>query len=78
MQNELAEMSELFIFCDGPKADATKQDQERINKVRDLVKKKNWCKKVTIRASHVNKGLADCYCCRCYPNSQSHLVESLF
>ena len=31
MQNELAEMSELFIFCDGPKADATKQDQERIN-----------------------------------------------
>ena len=59
MQNELAEMSELFIFCDGPKADATKQDQERINKVRDLVKKKNWCKKVTIRASHVNKGLAD-------------------
>ena len=59
MQNELAEMSELFIFCDGPKADATKQDQERINKVRDLVKKKNWCKKVTIRESQVNKGLAD-------------------
>ena len=59
MQNELAEKSELFIFCDGPKADATKQDQERINKVRDLVKKKNWCKKVTIRESHVNKGLAD-------------------
>jgi len=58
-QNELAEMSELFIFCDGPKADATKQDQERINKVRDLVKKKNWCKKVTIRESHVNKGLAN-------------------
>ena len=27
MQNELAEMSELFIFCDGPKADATKQDK---------------------------------------------------
>ena len=59
MQNELAEKSELFIFCDGPKADATKQDQERINKVRDLVKKKNWCKKVTIRESQVNKGLAD-------------------
>ena len=30
MQNELAEKSELFVFCDGPKADATKQDQERI------------------------------------------------
>ena len=59
MQNELAEMSELFIFCDGPKADATKQDRQRINKVRDLVKKKNWCKKVTIRESQVNKGLAD-------------------
>lgn len=59
MQNELAEKSELFIFCDGPKADATKQDQERINKVRELVKKKNWCKKVTIRESQVNKGLAD-------------------
>jgi hypothetical protein len=58
-QNELAEMSELFIFCDGPKADATKQNQDRINKVRELVKKKNWCKKVTIRESHVNKGLAD-------------------
>ena len=59
MQNELAEMSELFIFCDGPKADATKQDQERINEVRELVKKKNWCKKVIIRESHVNRGLAD-------------------
>jgi hypothetical protein len=59
MQNELAEMSELFIFCDGPKADATNQDLQRINKVRDLVKKKNWCKKVTIRESQVNKGLAD-------------------
>ena len=59
MQNELAEMSELFIFCDGPKADATKQDQERINEVRELVKKKNWCKKVIIRESQVNKGLAD-------------------
>ena len=59
MQNELAEMSELFIFCDGPKADATKQDQVRINEVRELVKKKNWCKKVIIRESHANKGLAD-------------------
>ena len=59
MQNELAEKSELFIFCDGPKADAKKQDRQRINKVRDLVKKKNWCKKVTIRESQVNKGLAD-------------------
>lgn len=59
MQNELAEMSELFIFCDGPKADATKQDLERINKVRELVKKKNRFKKVTIRESQVNKGLAD-------------------
>jgi len=59
MQNELAEKSELFIYCDGPKADATNQDRQRINKVRDLVKKKNWCKKVTIKESHVNKGLAN-------------------
>ena len=31
MQNELAEKSELFIYCDGPKADAKKEDLDKID-----------------------------------------------
>jgi GT2 family glycosyltransferase len=58
-QNDLASQSELFVYCDGPKTDATKQDQDSIYSVREILKKKQWCKTVTIKESHLNKGLAD-------------------
>jgi len=59
MQNELAEMSELFIFCDGPKPNAIKADLDKIDAVHTLILKKQWCKKVSIKKAEVNKGLAD-------------------
>ena len=59
MQNELAEMSELFIYCDGPKPNATKADLDKIDAVHTIILKKQWCKKVSIKKAEVNKGLAD-------------------
>ena len=59
MQNELAEKSELFIYCDGPKPNATKADLDKIDAVHTIILKKQWCKKVSIKKAEVNKGLAD-------------------
>lgn len=58
-QNDLASESELFIFADGPKVDATVEQIEKIDEVRKVIQKKQWCGKVHIIESEVNKGLAD-------------------
>jgi hypothetical protein len=58
MVNELASDSELFIFADGAKQNATKQTIEKIGQTRKIIKEKKWCKKVTIFESNENKGLA--------------------
>ena len=42
-ENILAEQSELFVFCDGPKADATEEQLKKIEEVRRIVKIKKWC-----------------------------------
>lgn len=57
-QNELADQSELYIFADGPKADATKEAKEKVKEVRQIIRKNNWCKTVHIIESINNKGLA--------------------
>ena len=57
--NELADQSELFIYADGPKINADITQLERIREVRAILREKQWCKKVTIRESEKNKGLAD-------------------
>ena len=57
--NLLADQSQLFVFCDGPKINATNEQKEKIALVRDLVKSKKWCKEVVIYESEVNKGLAN-------------------
>ncbi len=59
MQNELAEKSELFIYCDGPKPNAKKEDLDKIDAVHTIILKKQWCKKVHIIKAEVNKGLAN-------------------
>jgi len=59
MQNELAEKSELFIYCDGPKPNAKKEDLDKIDAVHTIILKKQWCKKVHITKAEVNKGLAN-------------------
>ncbi len=56
--NDLADQSELFIYADGPKADANEEMVSRINEVHSILQKKKWCKKVEIYRSEVNRGLA--------------------
>ncbi|MES1224681.1 MAG: methyltransferase, TIGR04325 family [Bacteroidota bacterium] len=57
-QNELASESDLFIYADGPKENASQKDIDRIKEVRTLLREKKWCRSVTIIESEKNKGLA--------------------
>lgn len=57
--NELADQSVLYIYCDGPKENATEEQIEKIKEVRKVVRKENWCKEVYIIEAEKNKGLAD-------------------
>jgi hypothetical protein len=57
-QNYLADSSLLFIYIDGPKADFTKEQIQRINAVKKVVKEEQWCSEVKIIESKANKGLA--------------------
>jgi hypothetical protein len=56
MQNEGADQSELFIFCEGPKRP---EDQEAIQQVRDLARSKQWCGSVQIIERETNLGCAN-------------------
>jgi len=53
--NPEAQKSELFVFIDGPK---TKQDKEKIEKVKSIIKSKEWCGKISIHQSKQNHGCA--------------------
>jgi len=56
-RNTLANESVLFIFIDGPKPGASEEDKAAIEKVKEVVQEKKWCKEVHIKASEANKGL---------------------
>jgi GT2 family glycosyltransferase len=56
--NDLADQSTLFIYSDGPKPQASEDDIQKINSVRQLIKSKKWCKEVHIIESAANLGLA--------------------
>lgn len=58
-KNNLAAQSILYIYCDGPKENASEESIKNIKKVRQIVKDKQWCKEVFIVESEQNKGLAD-------------------
>lgn len=58
-QNYLAEKSSLYVFCDGPKKGATKEDLLNIEKVSRVVRKKQWCNEVVIQEQEENLGLAN-------------------
>ncbi len=58
-KNTLAEQSVLYIFCDGPKEDASDIEIKHINDVRNVVAEKNWCGEVNIIERQENWGLAD-------------------
>jgi hypothetical protein len=56
--NELADASELFIFADGPKENASPDDRRMIEQTRQVIRQRKWCAKVTIHEADQNKGLA--------------------
>ncbi|MDN3655874.1 sugar transferase [Ferruginibacter paludis] len=56
--NELAAESVLYIFADGIKPNATDKDIEKVEKTRQVIRNKNWCKEVHIIERDNNIGLA--------------------
>ncbi|WP_087519441.1 hypothetical protein [Polaribacter sp. SA4-12] len=59
MQNKLADNSILYIYCDGPKPNALKEELNKIIEVKEVVRKNKWCKEVYIIEQENNLGLAD-------------------
>jgi len=57
-QNYLADSSLLFIYVDGPKADFTDDQMQKINAVKEVAQEQQWCSEVKIIESKANKGLA--------------------
>lgn len=58
-KNEMADESVLYIYCDGPKENATEEQINNIKITRDVVRKNKWCKEVHIIEAERNKGLAN-------------------
>ncbi len=56
--NELAKESVLYIFADGNKENADSNSIQKINETREVIKSKQWCKKVIIIERQQNFGLA--------------------
>ena len=57
--NDLAELSTLYIFSDGPKPNATEEQVNEILKVREIIKKEKWCGNVHINYTEKNIGCRD-------------------
>ncbi|WP_020601234.1 hypothetical protein [Spirosoma panaciterrae] len=58
-QNDLAGESTLYIYADGPKANADEENLKSIEDVRAIIHAKQWCKNVVVIESDQNKGLAE-------------------
>lgn len=58
-RNELADQSTLYIYCDGPKEGASDEMRQKIAEVRQVARKRQWCKEVHIIEAEKNKGLAN-------------------
>lgn len=58
-KNELAAESDLFIFADGPKPDASEECLAKIKEVRQYIHAIDGFKSITIEESPENKGLAN-------------------
>ena len=56
--NTLAQESDLFIYADGPKDNATSETLEKSRQTREVARSKQWCKSVTVIEAKKNKGLA--------------------
>ena len=58
-KNDLAAESDLFIFADGPKTNATDEQKEKISQVREYIHQISDFKSVTISEKVKNFGLAN-------------------
>ena len=58
-RNELADQSTLYIYCDGPKDGASEEMRQKIADVRQVARKRQWCKEVHVVEAEKNKGLAN-------------------
>ena len=56
--NELAEQSELFVFCDGPKKESVIERNRQVVELITAEKERGRFASVTLEVSTVNKGLA--------------------
>ncbi len=57
-KNELAEESELYIFCDGPKKEGDRADVEKVHQVVNQFLENSAFKKVHLTIAEENSGLA--------------------
>lgn len=57
-KNELANESDLYIYIDGPKSNATEEQLQKIEAVKQVANEKQWCKNVNVVEATSNKGLA--------------------
>jgi putative methyltransferase (TIGR04325 family) len=57
--NRLAQNSTMYVYADGPKSNASKEDVERITAAREIAKSKKCCKEVCIIEREKNLGLAN-------------------
>jgi hypothetical protein len=55
-KNELAEKSDLFIYVDGHRGNASQKEVKAVEDVRKLVSGKRWCKTVNIKIAEKNIG----------------------
>ena len=56
-RNELADLSTLYIYCDGPKEGASDEMRQKIAEVRQVARKRQWCKEVHVVEREENVGL---------------------
>lgn len=56
--NTLAGETDLIVYADGPKENATADQLEKIQQVRSVIREKKWCKSITVYEAEKNKGLA--------------------
>lgn len=57
-RNTLSRDSDLIVFADGAKENATDEQMKKIDETRKIVKMKKWCKTVSVKEFAQNKGLA--------------------
>jgi hypothetical protein len=54
---ELADRSRLYVFCDGPKTDASAEARRKIYEVKRVLASRAWAGEVIVESSDSNKGL---------------------